>query len=53
MTKELAARIKLSTAPRFSLDLLRSLRAEVDSILGFLQSGSTVEKDNGEEERGP
>jgi len=54
MTEEAAAHYKLSAGPRFSLDLLRSLRAEVDALLGFLQSDSTGEKeDDGKKERGP
>ena len=38
-THERAARFKLSAEPQFSLENLRSLRAEIDALLGFLQSG--------------
>ena len=41
MTRESAARIRLSVEPRFSLEILRSLRAEVDALLGFLPSDSS------------
>src|SRR5215831_5041894 len=37
---------KLCEEPRFSIDILRSLRAEVDALLGFLQADSeTPEKE--------
>src|SRR5215831_16029443 len=39
---------KLCKEPRFSIDILRSLRAEVDALLGFLQSDSETEKDKNE-----
>jgi hypothetical protein len=37
MTYESAAHYQLGAEPRFSLDILRSLRAEIDALLGFLQ----------------
>jgi hypothetical protein len=40
-----AAHYKLCKEPRFSIDILRSLRAKVDALLGFLQSDSEMEKD--------
>src|SRR5262249_412507 len=47
MTHEAAAQYALSEAPRFSLDVLRFLRTEIDALLGFLQSESkTEEADN-------
>ena len=45
MTHERAARFKLSAEPQFSLENLRSLRAETDALLGFLQSDSRLERD--------
>jgi hypothetical protein len=45
MTNEQAARFKLSIEPCFSLEILRSMRAEVDSLLAFLPSESTRERD--------
>jgi hypothetical protein len=33
-----AAHYKLCKVPRFSVDILRSLRAEVDALLGFQRS---------------
>jgi hypothetical protein len=45
MTHERAARFKLSAEPQFSLENLRSLRAEIDALLGFLQSDSRMEED--------
>ena len=44
MTKEHASRFTLMLEPQFSLDNLRSLRAEIDAILTFLPS----ELDDGE-----
>jgi hypothetical protein len=38
MTHEAAAQYALSEKPHFSVDILRSLRAEIDVLLGFLQS---------------
>src|SRR3981081_844670 len=47
MTHEAAAQYALSEKPRFSVDILRSLRVEIDALLGFLQSESkTEEADN-------
>jgi hypothetical protein len=40
-----AVHYKLCKEPRFSIDILRSLRAEVDALLGFLRSDSETEKD--------
>ena len=45
MTHERAARFMLSAEPQFSLENLRSLRAETDAPLGFLQSDSRLERD--------
>ena len=45
MTHEQAAHFKLSAEPRFPLEILRSLRAEIDALLAFLPSESTREKD--------
>jgi hypothetical protein len=39
-----AARRRLCAEPRLSLDILRSLRAEVDTLLGFLHSDSGMEE---------
>src|SRR5712691_12211542 len=44
MTHEAAARYALSEKPRFSVDILRSLRIEIDALLGFLQSESKTEE---------
>jgi hypothetical protein len=47
MTHEAAAQCTLSAKPRFSVDILRSLRAEIDVLLRFLPSESkTEEADN-------
>jgi len=35
MTHETASQFDISGEPHFSLDILRSLRAEVDALLGF------------------
>src|SRR5258708_32303369 len=43
MTHESAAQYKVGVQPLFSLDVLRTLRAEVDALLGFLQSDSEME----------
>jgi len=45
MTHEQAAHFKLSAGPRFPLEVLRSLRVEIDALLAFLPSESTREKD--------
>jgi hypothetical protein len=42
MTHEAAGQYALGEKPRFSVDILRSLLAEIDALLNFLQSeGST------------
>lgn len=46
MTHEAAAQYALSEGPHFSVDTLRSLRAEIDALLGFLQSESKTEEAN-------
>src|SRR3954453_8692832 len=52
MTHESAAQHQLRAEPRLSLDILRSLRAEIDALLGFLQSDSGMENaDNEAQER--
>jgi site-specific recombinase XerD len=48
MTHESAAQHRLRAEPRLSLDILRSLRAEIDALLGFLQSDSGMENANNE-----
>ena len=48
MTHEQAAQIKLSAEPCFQLEILRSMRAEVDALLAFLPSESMREKDGHE-----
>jgi hypothetical protein len=45
MTHEAAAHFKLSAEPFFPLEILRSLRTEIDALLAFLSSDSTMEKD--------
>jgi hypothetical protein len=40
MTDEAASRFEIGDAPCFPLDILRSLRSEVDTLLGFLASES-------------
>src|SRR6516225_3188864 len=47
MTHESAARHQLAE-PRLSLDNLRSLRAEIDALLSFLQSDAGMEHANNE-----
>ena len=42
MTHETAAQYGLSEEPSFPLDILRSLRAEIDALLGFLRSESNT-----------
>src|ERR1700738_2732563 len=44
MTEEAAPRFQISVEPRFPLDVLRSLRNEVDVLLGFLASESKTER---------
>ncbi|TWI22297.1 hypothetical protein IQ26_06665 [Mesorhizobium tianshanense] len=48
MMREAATHFKLSAEPWFSLRALQSLRAEIDALLGFLQSDSTTEKGQNE-----
>jgi hypothetical protein len=45
MTHEAAAHFKFSAEPFFPLEILRSLRTEIDALLAFLPSDSTMEKD--------
>src|ERR1700732_1710300 len=51
MTHESAAHPQLRTEPRFSLDVLRSVRCEIDALLGFLQSDSRMEKARNEAQK--
>src|SRR6202049_2535914 len=44
MTHEAASQFEISEEPSFSLDILRSLRTEVDALLGFLRSESKPEE---------
>jgi len=44
MTDEAASRFEIGVEPRFPLDVLRSLRSEVDALLGFLASDSKTER---------
>ncbi len=44
MTREAAAQYALCEKPRFSVDILRSLRAAADALLGSLQSESKMEE---------
>src|SRR5262245_15634961 len=44
MTEEAASRFEIGVEPRFPLDALRSLRNEVDALLGFLASESKTER---------
>ena len=44
MTDEAASRFEIGDEPRFPLDVLRSLRSEVDALLGFLASESKAER---------
>jgi hypothetical protein len=44
MMHETAAQYTLSEEPHFSVDILRSLRAAIDALLGFLHSESRTEK---------
>src|SRR6202040_145082 len=44
MTNEAASRFEIGIEPRFPLDVLRSLRNEVDALLGFLASESKTER---------
>src|ERR1700730_4708807 len=51
MTRESAAQHKVCVEPRLSLDAMRALRAEIDSLLGFLRSDSGMEGVKHEAER--
>src|SRR5205823_1640091 len=51
MTHESAAQHKVCVEARLSLDALRALRAEIDSLLGFLRSESGMEGAKHEAER--
>src|SRR6266480_2130053 len=44
MTDEAASRFEIGVEPRFPLDVLCSLRSEVDALLGFLASESKTER---------
>ena len=44
MTHEAAAQYTLSEKPHFSVDILRSLRAEINALLGFLSPKSKAEE---------
>src|SRR6266446_8993444 len=44
MTREAAAQYALCEKPRFSVDILRSLRAAADALLGSLRSESKMEE---------
>jgi site-specific recombinase XerC len=44
MTDEAASRFEIGDEPRFPLDILRSLRNEVDALLGLLASESKTER---------
>jgi hypothetical protein len=44
MTDEAASRFEIGDEPRFPLDVLRSLRNEVDALVGFLASESKAER---------
>src|SRR5580693_8806568 len=48
MTDEAASRFEIGDEPRFPLDILRSLRSEVDVLLGFLGSESKTERPENE-----
>src|ERR1700730_15575415 len=43
--RSVAAHLKFSAEPFFPLEILRSLRTEIDALLAFLPSDSTMEKD--------
>jgi hypothetical protein len=48
MIEPAASRFEIGDEPHFPLDILRSMRAEVDALLGFLPSESKAETaDNG------
>jgi len=48
MVQETAAQYSLCAEPQFSLGVVRSLRAEVDALLGFLQPDPKMEEDRNE-----
>ena len=45
MTQQSAAQYRLCAEPQFSLEVLRSLRADINALLGFLQPDSKMEED--------
>jgi len=45
MTQESAAQYRLCAEPQFSLEVVRSLRAEINALLGFLQPDSKMAED--------
>jgi hypothetical protein len=47
MSHEAAAQYAVREKPCFSVDILRSLRAEIDALLGFLRSESKTEETRG------
>jgi hypothetical protein len=51
MMHESASHHQLRTEPRLSLDVLRSVRAEIGALLGFLQSDSRMEKAKNEAQK--
>jgi hypothetical protein len=44
MTQPSSALHQVHAEPRFSLDILRSIRSEIDALSGFLQSDSEMEQ---------
>src|SRR3981189_3665030 len=52
MTDEAASRFEIGVEPRFPLDVLCSLRNEVDALLGFLASESKTERPENVNRRG-
>jgi hypothetical protein len=51
MLHEAAAHLGVHADPCFPLEVLRSLRFEVDALLGFLPSESDLEKDGDDADR--
>jgi hypothetical protein len=51
MTHESASHHQLRAEPRLSIDVLRSVRAEIGSLLGFLQSDARMEKAKNEAQK--
>ena len=43
MIQQAASRFEIGDEPHFPLQILRSMRAEVDALLGFLRSESKTE----------